>query len=590
MKIFRPIKALSPLIAAACVVMSSVSVEAQQQLSGKVDIAWNRFYDSDELVAIARKLVAAYPNLLTIEEIGKSSQGRPLIVVTMNNPTSGPAASKPAMWIDGNIHGNEIQAAETVLYSLDYLCRAYGKVPLLTELVDRCAFYFMPSVNPDGRANWFAAQNSSHSSRTGMQPTDDDRDGSFDEDGPDDLDGDGSIAQMWRKDAMGTHRRSLRDPRILERVPTEPKPDGTMERGDWSRVGSEGIDNDGDGRINEDGPGGYDLNRNWPGDWQPEFIQNGAGDHPLCFPETAAISRWVMAHPNIAAAQSYHNAGGMILRGPGADYLQSSYSDADKSVYDSIATAGTEMLPYYRSMVIYKDLYTVHGGFVNWLAESMGIISFTNELWTDKRILQNGADPNPEQEQHWKDRILFEQTSSPLKEVTHPEYGTVLVGGETKWSSRIPPPFMLEEEAHRNFAFTMFHAQQMPLLKFLPTKVEQLSEKLWALTIQIENQRRIPTRTMRAADNLIGMPDRLSVIGEGVKVISSGPMQGRLATSFEPVKHNPANLAVERGIQGLSISSMRFIVEGPAGATVRVTYSGEKFSRIEETVKLIATP
>ena len=572
------------------IIIPVASASAQQQLPGKVLIAWNRFYDYPEVLKMANDLVTAYPNLLSLQEIGRTSQNRPLIVIILNNTATGADTSKPAMWIDGNIHGNEIQATETVMYSVDYLCRAYGKVPALTELVDRCAFYFLPSVNPDGRANWFNQQNSPHSSRTGMQPTDDDRDGVCDEDGPDDLDGDGSIGQMWRKDSKGSHRRNARDPRILERVSTELRPDGTMEYGEWSMAGSEGIDNDGDGRVNEDGPGGYDMNRNWAADWQPEHVQGGAGDFPFCFPETKAISQWILKHPNIAAGQSYHNAGGMILRGPGANYLEGEYVGADRATYDSIANVGAEMLPFYRSMVIYQDLYTVHGGFVNWLAESLGVITFTNELWSDKRILQNGSDPSPEQMTRWRDRLLFGQTTTDWKEMQHPEYGTVLIGGGNKWSSRIPPPFMLEEEAHRNFAFTAFHAEQMPLLRFQPILIKQMSDGLWMITIEIANDRRIPTRTVRAERKHIGMPDRLTVDGANITVVSAGPMRQRLGTTFEPVRFNPQELAVEGGITGLSTETFRFIVQGKVGAVVKVKYSGEKFRDIEESFTLSAKP
>jgi len=576
--------------ACAALVTFPSSALAQQQLPGKVDIAWNRFYDYAEVTKIVASLVSAYPNLLSVEEIGKSAQGRPLLVITLNNPATGPAQSKPAMWIDGNIHGNELQATETVLYSVDYLCRSFGKVPALTELIDQVAFYFMPSLNPDGRANWFAAQSSPHSFRSGLIPTDDDRDGVADEDGPDDLDGDGSIGQMWRKDPHGSHRRNARDPRILERVSREPRPDGTIEYGDWSSAGSEGIDNDGDGQINEDGPGGYDMNRNWPADWQPVHVQNGAGDVPLCFPETKAVAAWILQHPNIAASQSYHNAGGMILRGPGSKERDGDYSPSDRETYDAIANAGAEMLPGYRSMVIYKDLYTVYGGFVNWMAESLGIISFTDELWTDKRILQNGNDPTPEQMMLWRDRVLFGQTMTEWKEVQHPEFGTVLVGGTNRWSSRLPPPFMIEEEAHRNFAFTAFHAGQMPLVTFSSITATPLSDGLWNVTVEVSNTHRIPTRTERAAQKKIGMADRLTVEGPNIKVLSAGSMPQRLATSFEPVRFHPQSLAIENGIPGLGTRAFRFIVQGRAGETFVVKFQGEKFKKIEQTVTLPARP
>src|SRR5262249_20794034 len=125
------------------------------------------------------------------------------------------------MYIDGNIHGNEIQAAETVLYTLWYLVSAYGSVPPITELVDRVAFYIVPSANPDGRAYWFSHPNTPNSSRGGQKPVDNDRDGFADEDGPDDLDGDGEISVMWRRDPNGTHKRSELDPNRMEPVTPE---------------------------------------------------------------------------------------------------------------------------------------------------------------------------------------------------------------------------------------------------------------------------------------------------------------------------------------------------------------------------------
>jgi murein tripeptide amidase MpaA len=541
-----------------------------------VDIAWNRFYDELEVRQIVERMVAEYPTLLTLETIGTSSQGRPLQVVVMNNPATGPASDKPVMWIDGNVHGNEVQATETVLYSIDRLCRAHGSNPRLTALIDRVAFHFMPTMNPDSRAAWFSEVNSPNSSRTGQAPWDDDGDGLVDEDPPNDLDGDGSIGSMWRRDPNGTHRRSARDPRIMERVPREPRPDGTVERGEWSMVGQEGIDDDGDGRINEDGPGSYDMNRSWPSDWHPNHVQRGAGPIPLYWPETRAVANWLLAHPNVAGAQSYHNTGAMILRGPGAPYREGDYPDQDRAVYDAIATAGEEMLPFYRKLVIHSDLYTVHGGFVNWLAEGLGIIAFTNELWSDKRILQDGRTPDEAGRMRWIDRMLFGENFTEWTEVPHPDYGTVLVGGGTKWSSRIPPGFMLEEECHRNFAFTMHHADQMPLLRVAHSQARPLGPDLWEVTVEIANDRRIPTRTARAAQRRIGMPDLAALTGDGIEVVTAGPMADRLSPAFNAVEHRPGTLRVESGIPGLGERTFRFIVRAAPGRTATFRYSAEK--------------
>lgn len=552
--------------------------QAQQQVSSKVDVAWNRFYDYEEITKIMHDLVDAYPELLTLESIGKSEQGREMWLITLNNPKTGDASDKPAMYIDGNVHGNEIQATETVLYSIWYLTKSYGKVDQLTELMDRVSFYFVPSQNPDGRAEWFGNPNTPHSARTGQRPTDNDYDGLLDEDGPDDLDGDGHITQMWKLDPNGNYRRNELDPRIIERAP-----EGIQ--GNLTRLGSEGIDNDGDGRTNEDGPGGYDMNRNWASDWQPNYIQYGAGEYPFDRPETNAIAQFILDHPNIAAGQSYHNTGGMILRGPGAKYLDGLYPRSDRTAYDKLGEVGEEILPYYDYMVIHADLYTVHGGFVNWLAEGLGIVSFTNELWTNSRIM---PDPDrkfsDDERMHWQDRMLFGQTFTDYTEYDHPTHGKVLIGGGTKFSSRVTPPFMLEEGCHRNFAFTMFHAGNMPELVFKWIGIKKLDSQLWEITVEIENTKIIPTRLALAANKKIGQPDLLTLSGSDV--VLSGVVSDRFDRTMLPTTHRPSSLYVENGIKGSSIQTFRFIATGTENDTVNLKYSAEKAIEIQIQISL----
>ena len=186
----------------------------------KVPIAFNRLYDYPELTAILRKLAAAHPELLSLRSLGKSTEGRDLWCVTINNPKTGDDRSKPAMYVDGNIHGNEIQGAEAALYLIWYLAENRDRVESLRRLTDERVFYVVPTINPDGRAYWFNAPNTTHSSRSGKSPLDDDRDGQADEDGYDDINGDGQITQMRRKDPNGRFKLSPEDPRLL--VPIKP--------------------------------------------------------------------------------------------------------------------------------------------------------------------------------------------------------------------------------------------------------------------------------------------------------------------------------------------------------------------------------
>jgi hypothetical protein len=563
-------KSIAAAVALSGLAGLAPSAAAQPHAEPRYDISFNRYYTVAEIENHLRELAKAYPDLVKLESIGKSGEGRDLWVATVTGPNARHDA-KPAMWIDGSIHANEIQASEIPLYSIWYLATNYADNARITEILDDYTFYIMPIVNPDSRAAWFERPSTPHSRRANQMPNDADRDGLTDEDDVNDLDGDGSITQMWKRDPRGQWVRNRYDPRVFERVP-----DG--EHGDWTYLGQEGVDNDGDGRAGEDGSDGHDVNRNWPADWQPDYVQRGAGAFPFSAPEARAIGEFCYAHPNIAAFQSYHNTGGMILRGPGSAHRASVYPRADLQVYDKLGKAGEDFLPYYRYLVIHADLYNVHGGEATWASESLGVVSFTNELWTTGKYFQRAVD-RPSDEQMWmfRDKLQFGAVFKDYTEVEHPEHGTVLVGGLNKWSSRSTPTFMLEEEAHRNFAFTVFHAGEMPKLSFDRTRVERLGADLWAVTVEVRNHKIIPTRTARAASAGIGRADLLTL--EGAPVLTSGSLNSWWDTAMNEVRFEPARVRLNRGVPGQDAIVHRFIVEAPEGAEITIRYDAEKANK-----------
>lgn len=550
---------------------------AQSTRDPQVPVAWNRFYDYHGIVELCRQFALEWPELCELSFIGESHEGRPMPLLTLLNRDTGPAESKPAMWIDGNVHGNEVQGAEAALYTAWLLLERHGDLPSMAALMDETVFYILPMVNPDGRQHWFEAPNTPHSSRSGKRPFDNDRDGRLDEDGPDDLDGDGELLGMRKRVAAGTGDYILDpdDERIMVRVGRE---DRIKLGADWVMLGGEGYDNDGDGRVNEDGPGGYDMNRNWPAGWMPGYIQYGAGDFPFSFPETEAIGRFVMAHPNIAAVQSFHNSGGMMLRGPGTKGRTDYFPSADAAVYTAIGEDGERILPFYRYMVLYKDLYEVHGGFVDWAGETLGIISFTNELWADGQYFGGDDDDSMgrnERRLFFDDHLMFGETWVDWHEVEHPDYGTVEVGGYRKMTGRTPPTFMIEEMLHRNAAFCLFHAQQLPAIEVVSVDVADAGGGASYVTVELRNTHWIPTRTAVSASKGIGPADIVTIRGPGLTVAAGGSGASRFdLADFDGVEHEPARLKIDRGIPGHGSIRLRWVVAGQGPFTV--TYHTEK--------------
>jgi len=538
----------------------------------KVQVAWNRFYDHAGLGAILARIHKAFPELTRLYSIGRSTQGRDIWCLEVTALNVGDPDRKPGMYIDGNIHGNEVQGGEVVVYTAWYLCHQYGRLEKITALLDNKVFYLIPMINPDGRDSWL--QRGGYA-RSGMEPTDNDRDGLADEDGPEDLNGDGHITMMRKKDPHGRFKLHPDYPQYLM-VRTKPG-----ELGEYEYLGWEGIDNDGDGRINEDSRGGYDMNRNWAYDWQPNYIQYGAKEYPFSQPETRAVSAFVLAHPNIAAAQSYHNSGGMILRTPGRE--GGAMNSRDDRVLSLIAERGEKIIPFYRSMIIWEDLYTTWGSELDWLYGGRGILSFSNELWTSKNLYKTPERPSDEQEAEFIEYVLMGDAAVPWREFEHPTYGTIEIGGEKKEWGRIPPSFLLEEELHRNMAFTLYHADMMPLLKISEVNVEKLADNLFKIWVTIENQRLIPTRTAQDAANHISSPDIVSVQGTDIRALSAGRVTDRYFKRVRAVERRPERVQLDT-IDGMSAVRVQFLVEGKGEFTV--TVDSVKAGRLQKSHSL----
>lgn len=534
----------------------------------KVTVAWNRYYDYKGLNDIMQRIAKAYPNLAKVESMGKSTQGREMYVLTVTDFKSGKTdRQKPAFWTDANIHSNELQGSEMTLYAAWYLTENHAGNAFIQELLRDKAFYFAPTINPDAREDFIYNLNTQNSPRSGLLPIDDDGDGSIDEDNFDDLNGDGEITFMRRKSPNGRMKVNSEDPRML--IPAK-----ADEPGDYEMLGLEGLDNDGDGLVNEDRPGSYDPNRDWGWGWQPDYIQNGAYKYPFSLAENRAVRDFVMSHPNIAGAQSYHNTAGMFLRGPGAAEDDPFYEPADVRVYDHIGKAGEKMVPGYVYGPIHKILYTVYGGEIDWLALSRGIFTYSNELWASYLYFnqknpegRGGANPEP----YDFDRLLLHGDAFvDWKPFKHPQYGDIEIGGFKKNYTRNHPGFMLETDGHRNASFTIYHAYHMPKLSVSNVQKRDLGGGYSEITATVSNARVIPTHSAFDVKNKITPPDVVTLKDASVVagLIMTNPdgsgfgFGNSLAfESYREQKLNPQAVEVAN-IPGMGYVKVRWVVKG----------------------------
>jgi len=244
------------------------------------------------------------------------------------------------------------------------------------------------------------------------------------------------------------------------------------------------------------------------------------------------------------------------------------------------------MLPFYRYMVIWKDLYTVFGGFVTWTYEGLGILSFTNELWSSEQYFPDKSkNPNPgenffgtnsqEERLFFDDKLLMGAGFVEWHPFTHPLYGQVEIGGFRKDVGRVPPTFLIEEMLHRNALFAIRHAEAMPRVVLDAPVVTDLGGGLWAVDAVVRNEHLIPTRSARAAEVKAGRADRLVLSGDGIEVLAGGWREDRWRPErIELVEREPAALPLEAGVSGRGERRARWLVSG-SGA-FRVLFEAEK--------------
>jgi hypothetical protein len=560
---------------------------------GKIEIPlrFDRYYTYEDVVEALKLLHTTYPQLTTLDLVGKSEEGRDIYALTINNPKTGETLTKPAVYVDGNIHGNEIQAGEVCLYFANMLLTKYGENDKITKVVDKNAYYIIPVVNVDGRAHFFNDAQTSSSDRSFRIPKDDDRDGLVDEDGPDDLDGDGNICMMRIKDPLGNYKTDPEDSRLM--IPVKPG-----EKGEWTILGEEGIDNDGDGKVNEDGEGYFDANRNWGYDWQPNYVQTGAGSFPLQAMGVKAIAAYIHQRPNIIVNFAFHNSGGMWLRAP--SLKEEKVDPRDVAVYDLIGKNATKMTPGTVYQPSY-DLYDTHGDTDSHLFFLEGSYTFVGELFmrsqetyrdnvnkpvtpasdAESSSSRRGGNPEESREQlKFNDYLGLNELYKSWKPYKHPTYGDIEIGGWVKMSSRLPHPFMLPDLVHRNAMVVLYAAEQTPEISMEIFDVKDIGKNLHQVRIRLKNEKGLPSMSSKAMSTKLYTPDMLKVTG--AKVVASGKITDIRTNKISYQEHKPE--IIYTSVPSYGYSEYQFLVEG--SGEIKINYTSRKAGSLVKTAKL----
>lgn len=125
-----------------------VDNSAPEQLSTIIQFT---YHSHSQMTNILKKTAAKCSDISRTYSIGRSFEGKDLIVIEFSNNPGQHELLEPEVKYVGNMHGNEVLGRELLIYLAQYLCSEYllGNQRIQT-LINTTRIHLLTSMNPDG--------------------------------------------------------------------------------------------------------------------------------------------------------------------------------------------------------------------------------------------------------------------------------------------------------------------------------------------------------------------------------------------------------------------------------------------------------
>ena len=544
--------------------------------------AFDGFLRYDELVSWLHDVAAQHPGLVSLETYGRSNEGRDLWLATITDSSTGSHDTKPAQWVDANIHAVEVTASVAACSLIHRLVTGFGTDETVTRALETRTFYVVPRVNPDG-AEWVLADRPKfRRSSTRPWPW---RDGHrWPGHEHEDIDGDGRILQMRVPDPNGAWTSHPDDARLMIPIPAEGAPAGLATY----RMLDEGSIADYDGfTIDTPRPvEGLDMNRNFPAGWGTGVP--GSGDHPLSEPEIDALVRAIVARPNVCGFNAFHTSGGVILR-PSSTKPDAKLAPFDVWAWTQMGARGTAATGYPVHSV-YEDFTldpseTMSGASDDWAYEHLGVFGWTTEFWD----IVHAATGTKQSTHFWYTGPTDDEALAVLRwcdanhpdgyvdwyEFDHPQLGPVELGGWndlTTWTN--PPAHLLAAEVTPHADFAIHQALCSPHLVIESVATTAIGDDTWRIDVAVTNTGWLATDvTALARKEHLVQPVTVAVGGaevlDGPARRQFGQLEGRAVLRFRKGHDGtPDRLLARFVVRTVDPSQLTVTVTHPRAGTV----------------------
>ena len=520
-------------------------------MSSVPDVTFDSYYTYDELTAFLKAAAEAAPGLMQLRELVRTSEGRSVWLAEVTDSSTGPGEEKPAYWVHGNLHAQELSGATACLH----LLHAVLTEDAFEELRRKVVFYIVPRVNPDG-AEFALVTGGPIRSRFEVIPK---KNGLV----PQDVNGDGLVLQMRWEDPAGQHKEDDQDRRLMVRR-------RAGDSGPFYRMHAEGMIQDYDGGPITRGYRSYDFNRNWPMNWRPEHEQGGASDFPFSHPEMHAIGTFLLQHRNVFAGIDFHCGSNAILRPSGL--ADDEMDQGDLQLTLEIGALASQLTGFplmgtrdYREP--WRKVVPLKGSSNDWGYQQLGISWYVIELGNSynsagiatKEFLEADSETR---EREYKRRVLAFADKQPnmrpfvpWQEFEHPQLGRVEIGGIKEWEMFIPYVGEMKEIAPKTTEFIRQHAARHPELVITEATADTVGQGIYRIRAAVANVGAFSTCVMQA----------------GRTVASTEPVRVRLKGLGEDAVLSRANLHELPALAGLGgREQFEWFVKASPGSAITV--------------------
>lgn len=496
------------------------------------------YHNNKSLARHLASLAEQNPDLVRVAGIARSIGKRKVWLVEVGKGAEQDRKTRPAMLVIASIEGNDLIGSSIAVSWIKHLLEQYKTDAEITKLLQTTTFYVVPQLNPDAAEHFFNEPKCETSRND--KPVDDDHDGLMDEDGPEDLNGDGLITSMRIEDPEGEYILDPNDDRLL--IKADPL---KSEVGAW-RYLTEGIDNDHDELWNEDGLGGVNFNRNFP--YNFEFFASDAGVHQVSEAETRALADFVIDHPNIGLVLTYGAADNLLKTpesAPPPDRRKpmTGIDEDDAGYYEAMGEL------YRKTLGLDKELEDTScpGTFSDWMYFHRGRLSLAAKPWSpelavelskaaekktqtgDEKDSESDSEdekkdkekkPEDADERNEKEREVLKwfdgkspQAFVKWQAIEHPDFPNqrVEVGGYSPFALTNPPARMIEQIAAKHADFLTMVAQRLPRIGIRKIETRHLGRSVYEVKIQVENTGFLPTSISQGQTTREVYPTRLII-------------------------------------------------------------------------------